>query len=172
MNNKLKLVSPKKARRYFARKLAFTTGPVELGRWLNEGANIQVVDVRAADDFTRGHIPDAVSLPKESWNKPRGLRKANVIVLYCYSQTCHLAAAAAFELATRGFSVIELEGGFETWKDRDMPIKKGAAGKARAKKSTRKHGRHAKSVAEPAQEAAPEPQAIAAADAPNPEPQQ
>ncbi len=36
--------------------------------------------------------------------------------LYCYSQTCKLAAACGYsELASAGIPVVEMEGGFEAW---------------------------------------------------------
>lgn len=50
------------------------------------------------------------------------MSKANV--LYCYSHVCHLAATAAVEFATAGHPVMELEGGFDTWKDYGMDIEK------------------------------------------------
>ena len=34
-------------------------------------------------------------------------------VIYCYTQTCHLAAGAALVFAKKGYSVVELEGGFD-----------------------------------------------------------
>jgi rhodanese-related sulfurtransferase len=45
-------------------------------------------------------------------------------VLYCYSQTCKLAAAAAVELASRGIPVVEMEGGFEAWEKSGLPVEK------------------------------------------------
>ena len=40
---------PARARAYFEEKLAFTTGPVELDRWIKAGEdNLVVVDVRTA----------------------------------------------------------------------------------------------------------------------------
>ena len=124
MKTKFEIPNPKKARRYFARKLAFTTGPVELHRWLGEGRGVTVVDVRGSRDYKRGHVPGAVSLPSERWEKPAGLKKEKVNVLYCYSQTCHLAAAAAVAFAGKGFPVMELEGGFEAWKACGLPVEK------------------------------------------------
>ena len=57
---------PARARAYFEDKLAFTTGPVELDRWIKAGEdNLVVVDVRAAQDFAKGHIPGALNLPRE-----------------------------------------------------------------------------------------------------------
>ncbi|MBI5243421.1 MAG: rhodanese-like domain-containing protein [Elusimicrobia bacterium] len=164
MSVKLKLVNPKKARRFFARKLAFTTGPVELWSWIQERANIVIVDVRAPADYARGHIPGAVNLPKESWQKPAGLRKGRVNVVYCYSQVCHLAAAAARELAEAGFPVMELEGGFQTWKDHEGLIEKESARKHPAKKASAKKASRTRRQEEPA----PQPEAAPAESEPSP----
>src|SRR5262245_57054129 len=114
---------PAKCREYFEDKLAFTTGPVELERELNSG-DINVVDVRAEEDYRKGHIPGAKNLTKERWPTLEGLERDKLNVVYCYSQVCHLAAAAAVEFASNGYSVMELEGGFETWKDYKLRIEK------------------------------------------------
>jgi rhodanese-related sulfurtransferase len=112
-----------KAKEYFEAKMAFTTGPVELERMMKQD-QINVVDVRAAEDYAEGHIPGAVNLPKDKWQALGGLRKDKTNVLYCYSQVCHLAAAAALEFASKGFPVMELEGGFRSWKEHEMDIEK------------------------------------------------
>ena len=82
------------------------------------------MDVRAADDYAKGHIPCAINLSKEKWSTLAGLRKDKTNVLYCYSQTCHLAATAAVEFAEQGYPVMEMEGGFRTWKELDLDIEK------------------------------------------------
>ena len=112
-----------KAKEYFEAKMAFTTGPVELERMMKQG-QVNVVDVRAAEDYAEGHIPGAVNLPKDKWQALGGLRKDNTNVLCCYSQVCHLAAAAALEFASKGYPVMELEGGFRSWKEHEMDIEK------------------------------------------------
>jgi rhodanese-related sulfurtransferase len=56
-----------------------------------------------------------VNLPHGLWHSARGAAKDQLNVLYCDSQTCHLAAAAALELATQGYRVMEMEGGFAAW---------------------------------------------------------
>src|SRR3954463_3288806 len=114
---------PAKARRYFEDKLAFTTGPMELERELHND-EINIVDVRAAEDYEKGHVPGAKSLPQERWSTLEGLEKDKLNVLYCYSQVCHLGAKAAVEFTSHGFSVMELEGGFAGWKDYDLKIEK------------------------------------------------
>jgi rhodanese-related sulfurtransferase len=112
---------PARAKEYFEAKMAFTTGPVELERMMKQGS-VNVVDVRAADDYAKGHIPGAVNLPKERWASLQGLRKDRTNVVYCYSIVCHLAAAAAVEFAAHGFPVMELDGGWRWWKEDGFPV--------------------------------------------------
>ncbi|MGH8718252.1 MAG: rhodanese-like domain-containing protein [Burkholderiales bacterium] len=112
-----------KAREYFAAKMAFTTGPHELN-----GANkddITIVDLRFPSDYRQAHIPGAVNLPKGKWNRPAGLSREKLNVLYCYSQICHLAAEAALELAAQGYRVVEMEGGFEAWQRSNFAVESG-----------------------------------------------
>ena len=54
MATKLKISSASKAQKYFQDKMAFTTGPVELERWFKQGEQVNIVDVRAAEDMRRG----------------------------------------------------------------------------------------------------------------------
>jgi rhodanese-related sulfurtransferase len=122
MATTLKRNDPAQARDYFARKMAFTTGPVELNRNLKEGADIAVIDVREAEDYEKGHIPGAINLPHDRWGTCEGLRENTLNVLYCYTQVCHLAATAALEFASKGYSVMEMDGGFEAWKENDLEI--------------------------------------------------
>src|SRR5688572_2816324 len=87
-----------KARQFFADKMAFTTGPVEVSHELEHGAdNIVVVDVRAEEDYRKGHVPGAINLPRERWDSAEGLQKDKLNVVYCYAHVCHLGAAAALE---------------------------------------------------------------------------
>ena len=118
------VTDPARAKEYFEDKLAFTTGPVELHRRIQQHEPIIVVDVRAAEDYAKGHIPGAVNLPKDKWHSYQGLHKHVVNVLYCYTPTCHLAASAAAEFADKGYPVMEMEGGFEAWKENDFEIER------------------------------------------------
>src|SRR5438552_9113438 len=122
MKTELAIHDPAKAKQYFEDKLAFTLGPVELDHMIKEGTNINIVDVRAAEDYAKGHIPGAINLPKEKWDTLEGLSKDKTNIVYCYTQQCHLAANACFQFAGKGYPVMELEGGFETWKENELDI--------------------------------------------------
>ncbi|MDB6121213.1 MAG: Sulfurtransferase [Pedosphaera sp.] len=124
MNTKLKIPDPAKAKEFFEDKMTFTTGPVELDRMIKAHENINVVDVRAEEDYQKGHIPGAINLPHDKWSTLEGLSKDKANVLYCYTQVCHLAATAACEFAAKGFPVMEMEGGFEAWKENDLEVEK------------------------------------------------
>ncbi len=115
---------PKKAEEFFAEKLAFTIGPVEVNQQIERDEKITIVDVRAPKDFVKGHVPTAVNLPEGQWYKGLSWLNDRPLIVYCYSQTCHLAAHAAVEFAKQGHSVMEMEGGFEAWKENKLPVEK------------------------------------------------
>lgn len=102
---------------FFAKRLAFTLGPVELTQMLADN-KVKLIDVRKKEDYSEGHIPQAISIPKsEIKDRLSELSRNEVYVLCCYNQQCHLASAAAYFLAKECYSVMELEGGFEVWKE-------------------------------------------------------
>jgi rhodanese-related sulfurtransferase len=110
------------ARNFFAEKINFTISPAELNQQLQNGANITVIDVRATEDFIKGHVPRAINLPEGQWSKTTGWPKERQLVIYCYSQICHLAAHAALAFANQGYSVMEMDGGFAAWKENKLPV--------------------------------------------------
>ena len=112
------------AARFFAQKNAFTTGPVEVCRRLRNGAPCVVVDVREKGDFLEGHIPGAINLPEVSWPGMQGLSKGLPNILYCYSQTCHLASRAAEQFAREGYHVVEMQGGMRAWRENGFAVEK------------------------------------------------
>lgn len=124
MSEESPLPDPAAALAYFQQKLAFTMGPVELRRRINERADLHVIDVREMEDYHRGHIPGALNLPKDRWTTNSGLAKGKVNVFYCYSATCPLAAQAAAYFAKRKFPVMELLGGFTEWGERGFEVER------------------------------------------------
>jgi rhodanese-related sulfurtransferase len=111
-----------RAREHFTAKQSFTTGPHELLGMLDRKEDVVVVDVRFPTDFRKAHVAGAVNLPKGKWQSAAGLSKEKLNVLYCYNQTCHMAAEAALELLALGYPVVEMEGGFATWEANGYPV--------------------------------------------------
>jgi rhodanese-related sulfurtransferase len=113
-----------KARQFFADKMAFTTGPVEVSHQIGKKADVVIIDVREAKDFKKGHVPGAINLPQEKWGTLAGLRRDTMNIIYCYAQNCHMGAHAAMQFAAKGYSVMEMDGGFESWKEKGLKIAK------------------------------------------------
>lgn len=111
-----------KAKEFFGGKVAFTTGTHELLAKIQGAEDIVIVDVRLPGDYRTAHVPGAINLPNGRWQTAAGLYPDKLNILYCYSQTCHLAAQAAVELASRGYPVVEMEGGFATWQGSGYPV--------------------------------------------------
>jgi rhodanese-related sulfurtransferase len=107
---------------HFAAKLGFTTGPHEVTGMIDRKDDIVLVDLRLPADYRKAHVPGAVNLPKGKWHDPKGLSKDKLNVLYCYNQTCHMAAEAAVQLVAQGYPVVEMEGGFATWEANSYPL--------------------------------------------------
>ena len=110
-----------RAQQYFRDRIAFTTGVHELEVMIESRKNpasYQVVDVRYPADFAVSHVPGAINLPRGKWTSASALQALNrdaTLFLYCYNQTCHLAAEAAVALTAAGYRVVEVEGGFAAW---------------------------------------------------------
>lgn len=122
-----------RAREHFQAKVNFTTGTHEVLGLIERGGNdVAIVDVRLPSDYRAGHIPGAINLPKGRWESAKGLSKDKLHVLYCYSQTCHLAAEAAVELLKQGYRVQEMEGGYATWTAAGYPVEQDASRPAAA----------------------------------------
>jgi len=95
-----------------------------------------VIDVRDAYrykgesepiDLVAGHIPGAINVPKAQWANPKGLEKGKTNVVYCYTAQCHLAANACARFAGMGYPVMEMDGGFEVWKEHELDIEEASA---------------------------------------------
>jgi len=117
MAGKIKLGEPKKANRFFESKLACMTGPTDLRRIKGSGEPVTVIDLRPASDYEQGHIPGAIHLPEEDWPNVKGLSKKMLNVFYCHSEACMSPVRAAYHFSKKGFRVMQMEGGFDSWKE-------------------------------------------------------
>lgn len=113
----MKLRERMNAIQYFEDKLAFTAGPAEVNRMLEQGEHVTIVDVRTPEVYRKGHVPGAINLPEDRWGSHDGMNKAGLNVVYCYNQQCHSATRAALRFCRDGYRVMELEGGWKAWQE-------------------------------------------------------
>ncbi len=108
---------------FFESKLAFETGPVSLKMALESGEKLQIIDLRKAELYEKGHIKAAVNVSYDELEAylPK-LDKETTTVVYCYDELCNLSARAALLLAKKGYKVKELAGGFDGWAERKFEI--------------------------------------------------
>ncbi|MBQ7450922.1 rhodanese-like domain-containing protein [bacterium] len=104
-----------KAEKFFTKIMAYTLGPVELKEIMEED-NVKILDVRDYQDFSEGHIPTAISMPRAKMDERLDeLSKECLYIVYCYNQQCHLAMCACRFLASKGYHCMHLDGGYRTW---------------------------------------------------------
>jgi rhodanese-related sulfurtransferase len=111
-----------RANKFFDDLLDFTRGPVELNEMIKEGVNMNIIDVRRPDDYSKGHIPGSVNLPEDKWSTFKGLSKDRPNIVYCYSTVCQLSIRAAKYFVEHDFPTLQLVGGIEEWKRNDLPV--------------------------------------------------
>jgi rhodanese-related sulfurtransferase len=102
---------------------ALTT--LEATRLINS-KNAQVVDVRAADVFSAGTLPNARNIPTAALKERAGeLKKDKPVIVLC--DRGNVAGPAAAQLRADGFGeVYVLAGGLAAWREAGLPIKKAA----------------------------------------------
>lgn len=97
---------------------------LEVTQLINRGKTI-VVDVRTADEFTKGHLPDAKNIPVAELAKRMGELekfKTRPIVVVCQKGSRSATAVAA--LTKAGFAeATSLEGGIDEWTKQGLPLK-------------------------------------------------
>ena len=90
--------------------------------------NVQLVDVRTAEEFADGHIASEgvrnidVKQPDFAGRADEVLDKGKTVAVYCRSGK--RSANAARQLAKKGFNVINLDGGILEWQHRGKPVAK------------------------------------------------
>ena len=89
-----------------------------------------IYDVRPGFSFSRGHIPGALSWPKNLFATLLATHEAEIraasaakqpVVLYCSDPSCPDSDKVATRLAALGHSVMILDGGYATWKAAELP---------------------------------------------------
>jgi sulfur-carrier protein adenylyltransferase/sulfurtransferase len=97
--------------------------PADLQSRLSGGEQIVLIDVREPEEFARGKIPGAYTIPRgvlEMQVDGRLPREATV-VLYCGGGG--RSALAAKSLADMGYDKVEnLQGGWSAWTNSGLPV--------------------------------------------------
>lgn len=87
----------------------------ELAEILADGSAV-VVDVRATEEFDRGHIPGSISLPQNRIRELLDTMPADrKIIAYCQGPYCLASPRAAAELADAHREVAVVTGGITAW---------------------------------------------------------
>ena len=92
-------------------------------RLIND-SNAQVLDVRAANEFTSGHLTNAKNIPLVDLSKRIDeVKKDKPVIVVCARGTS--AAKAAVDLRKAGIAeVFVLDGGLQGWVDAGLPTVK------------------------------------------------
>jgi rhodanese-related sulfurtransferase/DNA-binding transcriptional ArsR family regulator len=82
-----------------------------------------VLDVRPEDEFSMGHLPDALNIPLAQLERRLAELPANrEIVAYCRGPWCVLSFEAVALLRNKGYQVRRLEDGYPEWKMAGLPV--------------------------------------------------
>lgn len=85
------------------------------------------IDVREANEYAAGHLPDSRNIPAGKLSERLGeLEKFKERALIVVCQSGARSATAAAQLGKAGFTKVHnLEGGIAKWVEAGLPIKKG-----------------------------------------------
>jgi rhodanese-related sulfurtransferase len=98
-------------------------GPAELQSRVSGGEQIVVIDVREPDEFARGKIPGAYTIPRGvlEMQLDGRLPHDTTVVLYCGGGA--RSALACKSLAEMGYGKVEnLRGGWQAWVNSGLPV--------------------------------------------------
>ena len=88
-----------------------------------KGGRLTVLDVRPEDEYNKGHIANAISIPiGQLSSRFKELPKRNEIVAYCRGPFCVFADEAVVLLNKAGYKAKRLEEGFPDWALLGLPI--------------------------------------------------
>ena len=97
---------------------------------LQQSGKALVFDARTAFFYHLGHIPGAINLPKNRCDEAIAARESEIktalaagktIIVYCSGITCPDARTVAIHISGFGFPASTFSGGWEAWRQADMP---------------------------------------------------
>jgi len=90
-----------------------------------ENDEVILLDVRPEEEYNRGHIHQALSVPLENLDKSlKKFPKKKMLVAYCRGPFCVFADEAVAKLSEEGYNVVRLEAGFPEWALKGYPVAK------------------------------------------------
>ena len=98
---------------------------------LQQAGKAMIFDARPAFFYNLGHIPGAISLPKNNCDEKIAARESAIkaaladgksLVVYCTSMTCPDARTVAIHISGFGHPVKTFSGGWDAWKEAGMPV--------------------------------------------------
>lgn len=102
----------------------FTTVGVDRFAAIVDSADVQLVDVRTAEEYAGGHLPGAVLIDVKSAGflseAASRLDHGHVVAVYCRSG--RRSADAARRLSAAGYRVVNLDGGIMAWQKAARPV--------------------------------------------------
>jgi rhodanese-related sulfurtransferase len=118
-------IAPVDAVAHFSRLLSLETDCWDVHYAMeNKKADFVLLDVRAPESYSAGHVPGAVNLPhaRISARNLASSPEDTLFVVYCNGPHCNGADRAALNLAKLGRSVKKMIGGIEGWKDEGFKL--------------------------------------------------
>lgn len=99
----------------------------QLQKIIDNDKQVILLDVRTAEEFAEGHIPNAINIPHTELNArlaELSAAKNSQVILYCRSGK--RAAIAKQVLENNGFTELDhLTGDFRGWRNSNLPVNKG-----------------------------------------------
>jgi len=88
-----------------------------------ERGEVALLDVRPADEYRAGHLPEAINIPLEQLEAMLDdLPRDKEIVAYCRGPYCALSHEAVQRLRQLGYRVRRFEEGYPEWKAAGLPV--------------------------------------------------
>jgi len=99
---------------HFVLKLQATKQLADVVDSVKRGSSdLVLLDMRDREDYQKGHIKGALSMPLEEIDKRyRDLPRDKDIVTYCYNQYCQLSTLGALKLVEHGIPAKEMNVGW------------------------------------------------------------
>lgn len=98
----------------------------ELNDRLKNGKRPLMIDVRRPDEYRTGHIVGAKRIPlNELSSHMKDLPRNREIVCVCASG--NRSGSATRMLVKAGFNAVNMKGGMNSWRQANLPVKKGDA---------------------------------------------